>query len=170
MAIKKIQYYVEGECEKKLIDEIKKSPYYQIRAGKVTVFNFINNEIENDRIALLDPKTIIILVYDIDIDSIDILYRNVKKLETMKFKVVHIQSIRNFEDEIVYSTSLNDINDMFNTQSKKEFKKEFLRQKDLMSKLKKVNFDHKLIWTRTNDKKPFCVFSSKKDLDFIKEK
>ena len=34
-------YYVEGECEKKLIDTYKTPPYLYFQSGKVEVFNFI---------------------------------------------------------------------------------------------------------------------------------
>lgn len=167
---RKIQYYVEGKCEEKLINELKKVPNCFIKPGKVCVYNIISQIIENDRIALLDPKTTIILVYDIDVENIDILKQNVDKLKKLKFRVVHIQSINCFEDELVYSSSLNNINEMFNTKTKKEFKKAFLKQKDLSSKLKQINFNVNKIWTRTNNKAPFNRYSSSKDNEFIKEK
>lgn len=37
-----IQYFVEGECEKKLIDAFKIKNQKIFISGKVSVFNFIN--------------------------------------------------------------------------------------------------------------------------------
>ncbi len=51
--IKIYQYFVEGECEEKLINALKISPHNYLTPGKVTVFNFINKPISNSRIAVL---------------------------------------------------------------------------------------------------------------------
>lgn len=62
-------YYVEGECEEKLLNTYKVPPYLFFQSGKVEVFNFINKRITNQRLMTLKKKTIIILVYDIDIEK-----------------------------------------------------------------------------------------------------
>ena len=86
----------------------------------------------------------------------------------MFIKVFHVQSIRNFEDEIVYSTDLKNINDMFNTESVDEFKNYFIHQYKLANRLKKENFEIKKIWSRTNKKSPFDKYSNNESLKFIK--
>ena len=44
---KPIHYYVEGECEKKLIDALK-GEKKGLLAGKVEVFNFVRDRFSND--------------------------------------------------------------------------------------------------------------------------
>ena len=96
-------YYVEGECEQKLINELKKAGVQKLVSGKVEVLNVITEIISDIRLLALNKKTIIILVYDIDKPITEILEKNIKKLKKYGFtNVVHIQSIKNFEDEIFY--------------------------------------------------------------------
>ena len=118
----------------------------------------------------LKPKTTIVLVYDIDVEKIDILEENIKKLSDYGFEVYHIQSIRNFEDELLYSTSLKNINDLYNTKNVNDFKNKFINQFDLNNRLTKVNFDLNRIWTRINSNKPFDKYSNQKSLNLIRKK
>ena len=76
---------------------------------------------------MLTPNTTIVLVYDIDVEYIHILEKNIMTLKKYGFKeIYHIQSIKNFEDELLYSSKLKNINDLFNTEGVKEFKLAFL--------------------------------------------
>lgn len=163
-------YFVEGECEEKLINSYKLPPYLGFKPGKVEVFNFIQKRISNQRLLSLNKNTVIILVYDIDVEKIEILEENIKKLNDFDFKVYHIQSIKNFEDEIVFSTNLKNINSMFNTEGIEEFKNHFIHQDKLPNRLSKENFSIEKIWSRVNTKEPFCKFSRKEDLKFIKSR
>jgi len=161
-------YYVEGECEEKLINTFKIPPLSKFKPGKVEVFNFIQKHISNQRILSLNKNTIIILVYDIDVERTDILDENIKKLNEFDFKVYHIQSIRNFEDEIVYSTKLKNINAMYGTENVEEFKNYFIHQDKLANRLNKENFEVEKIWSRVNKKAPFDKYSNEESLKFIK--
>lgn len=163
-------YFVEGDCEEKLINTYKTPPYLYFQSGKVEVFNFINKRITDQRIMALKRKTIIVLVYDIDVEKTDILEENVNRLESNGFKVYHVQSIKNFEDEIVFSTNLKNINDMFNTESLDEFKHRFISQDRIDKKLDKIKFDKSKIWSRLNRKEPFNKHSKKESLDLIRKK
>lgn len=119
---------------------------------------------------VLDPTTEIVLVYDIDVTKLDVLKKNIKKLNKAGFKkIYHIQSIKNFEDEIVFSSNIKNINIFFNTNSVDEFKELFINHKDIVNKLKTFSFDVNRIWSRENKKPPFNVYSNKKDLDFIRK-
>lgn len=71
------QYFVEGECEEKIINSFKVAPVNKVLSGKVEVFNFINNKISNQRIAVLKRNTIIILVYDIDVEKTQVFEENI---------------------------------------------------------------------------------------------
>jgi len=96
-------YFVEGECEQKLLNAYRISPYELFTSGKVTVFNFINKKLDYSRIRVLDRNTIIILVYDIDVNITKTLEYNLSLLKKFGFnKIYHIQSINNFEDELVF--------------------------------------------------------------------
>lgn len=106
---KPIHYYVEGECEEKLINALKVGRDNKIAAGKVEVFNIIQSPLSRMRAAMLRRGTIVILVYDTDVLKTDILKRNVKILkESGASAIYHVQSLQNFEDEIVYATSLQE--------------------------------------------------------------
>lgn len=88
---------------------------------------------------MLQRGTIVILVYDTDVWKTDTLERNVKILkESGVSAIYHVQSLQNFEDEIVYATSLQDINDFFHTSRHGEFKSAFIAHKDIVAKLEKM--------------------------------
>ncbi len=141
-----------------------------ILPGKVEVLNVVQDKISNQRLMVLNPKTNIILVYDIDVEQTEILKYNINLLKKHNFKnIYHIQSINNFEDELVYATSLKRINDMYHTVSVDEFKTKFVHQNDLLSKLKRINYDNSKMWSRVNTKEPFGVYSKKEDLTIIKK-
>ena len=162
-------YFVEGDCEKKLIDEFKKIEHRELVAGKVDVMNIIYEKIPTAKLLTLRKNTIIILVYDIDIPQTEILIENLNKLAFYGFKkIIHIQSINNFEDEIVYSTNINNINDFFKTSTVEEFKKLFIKHGNIYSKLKNCGFNIELLWCRKNEKNPFNYFSKIGDLKLIK--
>ena len=96
-------YFVEGECEEKLINELKSINNRSLVAGKVDVLNVINEEIADARLLALNRNTNIIFVYDIDVEKTEILEKNIRKLKYYQFNnVFHIQSIKNLEDEIHY--------------------------------------------------------------------
>ena len=46
-------YYVEGECEEKLINTYKKPPYSYFVPGKVEILNVVQKEISRPRITAL---------------------------------------------------------------------------------------------------------------------
>lgn len=163
-------YFVEGECEEKLINELKVPKANMVIPGKVEVLNVVRDKISKQRLMVLNPKTNIILVYDIDVENTDILNYNIELLNKYDFKnIYHIQSINNFEDELVYATSLKRINDMYHTVSVEEFKTKFVHQNDLLSKLKRINYDNSKMWSRVNTKEPFGVHSKKEYLTIIKK-
>lgn len=163
-------YFVEGECEKKFINELKVPKTDLILPGKVEVLNVVCEKISRQRLMVLNPKTNIILVYDIDVENTEILDYNLELLREFKFKnIYHIQSIHNFEEELVYATSLKTIHEMYQTVSIDEFKSKFIHQNNLFSKLKKMNYDNSKMWSRVNDEKPFSKYSRKKDLTIIKK-
>lgn len=83
-------YYVEGECEQKLINELKKAGVQKLVSGKVEVLNVITEIISDIRLLALNKKTIIILVYDIDKPITETLEKNIKKLKKMGLQMLYI--------------------------------------------------------------------------------
>lgn len=169
MENKLVHYFVEGDCEKKLIDSYKVNPQNAFIPGKVSVFNFLRDTISRNRLMMLAPKTVIVLVYDIDVEDTHILELNLKILKKYGFtEIYHIQSIFNFEDELVYSSDLHHINDLFQTEDIDEFKSRFIRHKDIVNKLGNFGFNPNKIWSRENQKSPFAQYANKKSLEYIK--
>lgn len=165
-------YFVEGDCEKKFIDIFKMPKYGFILPGSTQVFNFINEEISDLRIMQLNPNTHIILVYDTDIENTHMLDKNIRKLNKHGFqKIYHVQSIKNFEDEIVFSSNIKNINSLFSTSSKNEFKRTFCKanNQSLFKKLKSINFNFKAIWSR-QDNNAFKKYSTTEGTKLIKRK
>ena len=60
-------YYVEGDCEKVLIDALKESPS-KIIPGRVKVFNPIMKELSRSQLVMIRPGTTVIFVFDTDVD------------------------------------------------------------------------------------------------------
>lgn len=163
-------YFVEGQCEEKFINELKQTNPGLITAGKITVLNVVREKITKQRLMALNQNTHIVLVYDIDVENTHVLDENIKVLKKHKFNnIYHIQSIRNFEEELVYSTSLKTIHKMYDTVGMDEFKYNFIHQTNLYSKLVSINFDIKKIWSRVNHSEPFDKYSNEDDLKIIKE-
>ena len=154
---KLLQYYVEGECEEKIINAFQHEEVGFL-AGKIDVINPAKQSISKLRISQLKKDTIVVLVYDTDAANEKILNDNVRLLKQSKNvkAIYHVQSVNNFEDEIVYATNISNINDVFKTKGVNEFKKQFIAHKDIVKKLNNISFDIKLIWSRdANNLKSF---------------
>ena len=74
-----VQYFVEGEDDKKMIDTLK-TQMGLIKPGKVQVLNVVTEDITDLRLRALSPGTTVVLVFDVDTGNVDILGRNIKKL------------------------------------------------------------------------------------------
>ena len=62
------QYYVEGEDEKSIINALKQG-LRKIESGKVEKFNVIQNKFTIARVRPLKSGTVVILVYDTDVEN-----------------------------------------------------------------------------------------------------
>lgn len=163
------KYFVEGEFEEKLINILKTPPINCLTPGKVEVFNVIQDELSKQRLLSIKPNSIVVLVYDIDVNDDKILKINVEKLKQYGYKnIIHIQSIRNFEDELVYCSSVTSVNQIFKTQSKSEFKSKFMHSNNILNTLKNINFDISKLWSRNNIESPFNIYCSNKINDIKK--
>lgn len=144
-----IQYFVEGEDEKKLVNTLK-NQLGVIKAGKVQKLNVIENKISDNILRTLKKGTIVVLVFDTDTKNLDILNYNIQKLNKYSFisKVLTIPQVKNLEDELIRSCKIKKITQLLNSRSKKDFKSDLIRVTNLDSKLKEHNFDIKLFWNQ----------------------
>ena len=142
-----LHYFVEGENERKLIETIKNKYLY---SGKVKKINTIQNKVANSILRTLERETVVVLVFDTDVEKIDILDENIKLIMSSNNvkDVICIPQIKNLEDELIYSTNINKIVDLLESKSKKDFKNDFNNCKNLIKKLEDKEFKISKIWSR----------------------
>lgn len=158
------QYYVEGECEKNFLKALMYIKSYGFVEGRVEILNFVNTKLSYAKAKTIKRETKVVIVFDTDTTSADILFENLetlKKASGIKQKDIFlIPSVNNFEDELVCSCSkIKNINDLFKTRGIDEFKKKFIKHKDLFSKLKDAGFDINKMWIKTA-RPPFDVIKN----------
>lgn len=143
-------YLVEGECEKKLIDTFKEQKNI-IVPGKVIRFNVIQEHITPAFLRTISDNTTVILVFDTDTNSADILEKNIALLSNHPHikEVWCVIQVQNLEDEILRSTDLSDVIVLTGSKSHKEYKHDLISEKRLFEKLKKHSFDINKIWVTT---------------------
>ena len=140
-------YYVEGQCERKLIDELKRQQL-PIISGKIDVFNAVQEEFTNIRLRLLSDKTVVILVFDTDIGAVKTLKRNLEILKRHPHvkETWCVMQVQNLEDELKRSTDIREIKELLGSKSNSEYKHDFIIEKNLYKKLKSHEFDYEKIW------------------------
>ena len=143
-----VQYFVEGEDDKKMIDTLK-TQMGLIKPGKVQVLNVVTEEITDLRLRALSPGTTVVLVFDVDAGNVDILNWNIKKLTKCSSisDVITIPQVPNLEGELLRSCDIRKIEELLNSKSRSDFKSDILRVTNLAAKLRehKFNIDH--FWT-----------------------
>lgn len=143
-------YYVEGEDEKSVIDTLKKD-LSCIESGRVEKFNVIQNRFTTARIRPLKPGTVVVLVYDTDVDkNMEILQLNVKFLKKQSGikDVMCIPQVRNLEDELVRACAIKDIKELTKSGTKSDYKTDLIKCSNLDSRLKKCQFDISKFWNQ----------------------
>ena len=144
-----IQYFVEGEDEKKLLNTLK-NQLRVIQLGKVQSLNVIQRKIPLNVLRTFKKGTIVVLVFDTDTGNVNILNSNIKLLNECPFvsKVITIPQVKNLEDELVWSCNIKRIRELLNSRSKKDFKSDLIRVTNLDSKLREHQFDINLFWSK----------------------
>ena len=148
-----VQYFVEGEDEKKLVNTLK-NQLGVIRPGKVQKLNVVENKIPINILRTLKKGTMVVLVFDTDTEKTDTLNNNIEMLKDCSFisSVITITQVKNLEDELVRSCNIKNIKELLNSRSKKDFKSDLIRITNLDSKLKEHEFDINLFWSKQPDK------------------
>ena len=151
---KRYLYYVEGGCERKLINELKVNNQMVI-PGKVEILNVKQELITLMRIRSISNNTIVILVVDTDVGDAKILTENIKTLKRYSniVEVWCVLQVKNLEDELLRSTDVKIIKNLIGCASNKEFKPCFIKEKNLMRKLEEHHFEIEKMWMQPGDKK-----------------
>ena len=147
-------YYVEGQDEKKLIDTLK-TRLRLIRAGKVQVFNVVQNKINQTRLMGLQRNTCVVLVFDTDHGTPSLLQENIRIIQKHQnvSNVICITQVRNLEDELIRSCQIRSIRELTGSKSDSNYKSDLIHCSNLDQRLKSVGFDIKLIWAKEPDGK-----------------
>lgn len=143
-----IQYYVEGEDDKAVVDALK-TDLGLVKPGKVQVLNVVAEEITNMRLRTLQPGTTVVLVFDTDAGSPDILADNIRKLAECKSveAIITIPQVPNLEGELVRSCNIRKIEELLHSKSKSDFKYDVIHVSNLASKLREHEFDIQQFWS-----------------------
>lgn len=143
-------YFVEGECEQKLLNAIKTAPSL-IQPGKVRVFNVIQDVLSKSHLYPI-KEGLIVFVFDSDVPETSRLKQNidmVRKLCPSKtVKLVFLVQVLNLEDELVRATNIKKISELTNSKSAKDFKSDFIALKDCRSVLVRHEFDIRKMWNQ----------------------
>lgn len=144
-----VQYYVEGDDEKKLLNTLK-TDMRCIVSGKVDKFNVIQNRFNSARIRTLKPNTVVILVYDTDVAKTDVLRQNIDflKKQSAISDIICIPQIKNLEEELRYACQIHSICDLTHSVSKTDFKRDLIRCNNLNRRLQECRFDISKFWSR----------------------
>lgn len=154
------QYFVEGEDEKHLI-EVLKTDMKLIMPGKVQIFNVVQEIIKDSRLKILSNNTTLVFLFDTDVENTNILYPNIQKAEKSSKvkKVLCVTQVKNLEDELIRCTNISNIEELLNSKSKSDFKRDFLKERHVQKKLENHGFDIEKLWCQTPPK-PFDEISN----------
>ena len=155
--MKSCTYFVEGECEQKLLNAIKTAPSL-VQPGKVRVFNVIQDVLSKSHLYSIKDG-LVVFVFDSDVPETNHLKQNIEMVRKYcpadKVKLVFLVQVMNLEDELVRSTDIKKISELTNSKSAKDFKADFITLKDCRSTLEKHEFDIRKMWAQVIPK-PFC--------------
>lgn len=143
-------YYVEGEDEKRLLDVLKRD-LRCIESGKVDIVNVIQTKFSAARIRPLKQDTIVVLVYDTDVESnMDIFRYNVDFLNRQKGikKVICIPQVKNLEEELLRACDIRNITELTKSASKSNYKSDLISCTNLGARLQACGFDISKMWNR----------------------
>ena len=148
--MKSCTYFVEGECERKLLDSLK-SGRSLIHPGKVRVFNVIQNKLKPSHLISI-KEGYVVFVFDSDTPSVTCLKENIALVKRIcpigSVKLLFLVQVENFEEEIVRATDVRRIVELIGSRSEKDFKPDFIALKDCRATLEKHGFDIRKMWNQ----------------------
>ena len=149
------QYYVEGDDEKRVI-EVLKTDMRLIIPGKVQILNVVQERLTDLKLRTLQDGTILVFVFDTDVGDPTILNENIRKAKkSSNIKDVYcVPQVKNIEDELIRAMGLKNIEELLHSKSKKDFKRDMLKERNLKSKFELHHFDIQKLWAM-NPATPF---------------
>lgn len=72
-------YYVEGECERQLINSLKEQPGMVV-PGKVKVYNVIQKLIPKSQLLTIQKDSFVVFLIDTDVDETKYLSQNIDRI------------------------------------------------------------------------------------------
>lgn len=141
------QYYVEGDDDRKIVNTLK-TEFQTIQPGKVDVFNVVQNLLNKNRIQVLKKDTTVVLVFDTDTSSSEILKKNIEFLEKQKIikDVICVPQVRNLEEELVRACDIKHVKELTGSKTDSEFKSDVLKMNNLKQKLEEKEFRLDEFW------------------------
>ena len=152
MKFKTYRYFVEGPCEKQLIESLNKIEPYLLPPGKVEPFNMIQNIIPKGTIARIKPGTTVVFVFDVDKEKTDTLKINIQHVKeyVASVKLLHLVQVFNFEDEIVKATDVKKAQELTKSSGVNAFKSDFCRKNkaECRNMLNRHHLDMSKLWIK----------------------
>ena len=146
------RYFVEGESEQILINALK-TDLGLIVPGKVDILNVIQKKINKNWLRTMKPNTTVILVYDTDVEDVELLKKNIetlKKCAAVK-DVWCIPQVKNFEDELVSACNIRNVMDLTGTRTLHDHKRAFVNNSNQSQMLERNGFDIEKLWSKVPD-------------------
>lgn len=141
------QYYVEGDDDRKIVNTLK-TDFQLIQPGKVDKFNVVQNLLNKNRIQVLKNDTTVVLVFDTDTSSAEILKKNIEFLQKQKpvKDVICVPQVNNLEEELVRVCSIKQVKELTGSRTDSEFKSDILKINNLKQKLEEKDFNFDRFW------------------------
>ena len=160
---KRCFYFVEGECEETLINALKKYPA-KIIPGRVKKWNVIDRVLPNSILNTIQPGSIVVLVFDTDVQSSGSLGKNIQMLKKIvsKVMIVCLPQVLNLEDELERCTDVKNVKELIKSKSRSDFRRDFCRLTDCRQALDIHHFEIGKMWAQPLPE-GFTSFSSYTD-------
>ena len=141
-----VQYFVEGEDEKKLVNTLK-NDLKVIIPGRVQIKNVVQDIVSDMILRTFKQGTIVVLIFDTDTNNTDTLNKNISNLKKHRnvANIITIPQVKNLEDELIYSCNIRRITELLNSRSVSNFKSDLIHITNLDSKLIQHQFDIKFL-------------------------
>ena len=164
-------YFCEGECEVSLAKALKESQ--RIQSGKIFLRNPAGDSFKSFARSF-GGDAVFVLIFDTDTPtSLQKLQANIRELLSLG-SVLLIPQVNNFEDEIVFCTSLRKATELFSKCNDLNELKRRMREVQpfrLNVVLREKRFDFNKLWSRLpNNEFAVVVGGSKNDSHKIKLK
>lgn len=148
---KRYYYLAEGECEEKLLKALKLNPAL-IHSGEVKKFSVIQDEIPVRKLMQFAPGSVVVFVFDTDVEETATLKKNIELLKSLKadLKVFTVEEVLNFEDELERSTNVTNVQAFTKSKTVRDFKSDVnkMKESDFRNALKRHKLDMSKLWSQ----------------------